>query len=75
MSIVPLIFWGIAGPLFPMLSYAIADILLRKQETTIIERGTEYNDNYDEKKIYVRCGLFFFFLYLIAGIIYKAIVL
>ena len=73
MSIVPLLLWGIISPFFPMAAYAAGDIILRIFTPTEVRNRESISDN--EKAVFVRSGLFFLILYLITGIVIKALIL
>jgi hypothetical protein len=72
MSILPLMLWAVSGPFFPLFSYAVADILIRRRPT---QPDFEVALSQDDLRIVIRSGFVFFLLYLVSGIVYKAYIL
>ncbi|MBN1576606.1 MAG: hypothetical protein JW913_08645 [Chitinispirillaceae bacterium] len=75
MSIIPLMLWSMAGLIVPLCVYATADIIIRVRGTQELDGQVPRHGSIDEKKVYAWSGFAFFLLYLIAGIVYKALVL
>ncbi|MBN1308156.1 MAG: hypothetical protein JXA18_09590 [Chitinispirillaceae bacterium] len=75
MSIIPLLLWSMAGLVVPLCFYATADIFIRfRRAKECYDHAPRYG-SIDEKRVYAWSGIAFFLLYLIAGIVYKALVL
>ncbi len=80
MSIIPLMLWSLAGPVFPLCAFAAADFRIRLRDARYARHAQKngyemtYGITDEDKRDYARSGLFFFSLYLIGGIMYKALV-
>jgi hypothetical protein len=77
----PVLFWSLAGIIFPLVGYSLAEVLLNLKTLRAIETPWHdvstlqngYNDHLtiDTSKTYRTIGAIFVFTYIIAGIVFK----
>jgi hypothetical protein len=75
LDLIPLMLWSVIAPILPLIAFATADLTLRIREErafTAPKNDAATRVDIDEESTFVRSGIFFAILYLIAGIVYKA---
>jgi hypothetical protein len=75
MSIVPLMMWSITGPLFPIVFYSVTNGILLVSEKRREGSGSVVDQHLQVVRVYGVSGYMFGSLYLISGIMFKALVL
>lgn len=75
MPIIPLLLWTLSGPLFPLGSYLFADILLRRAYATNRFSDEPLRSSGNQRYIHIAAALAALLIYLVFGIVYKAMVM
>jgi|GEM_PF-4086115 len=75
MPVVPLLFWVVAGPLFPIAGYAVCDLVMKIRDRGCIAQGNVTGLSFDEQRTVAVAAMLCTAVYLVAGIFCRAFVL
>ncbi len=75
MPAIPLLLLSVSSAIFPLCSYAVSDLIIRRHEAMCYDKNTITAERFDHEKVYVWTGLVSLLIYLFAGTIYKILII